>query len=86
MDPRYGKATFSVDRRAPGLLVVTFESPDRTLNTVPGTFVAVSLPTRASAAIGTESAVSFDPAGTWLRSVKGRKLRLKLENGTLAFR
>lgn len=86
MDPRYGRSTFSVDSGTPGLLVVTFKSPDRTLNTVPGTFLAVSLPTAASAVIGTQSAVALDPAGTWLLNAKGRKLRLKLENGTLAFR
>lgn len=84
MDPRYGNATFTVSRR-PGGLVVDFQSPDRTLNLVPGTIVAVDLPTRASAAIGTASPVTLDPAGTWLRNPRGRKLRLKLEPGSLAF-
>jgi hypothetical protein len=86
IDPRYGKATFQVDRSKPGVLVVDFQSPDKTLNSVPGTFVGVSLPTRASAAVGTSSPVSLDPAGTYLLSVRGRKLRLKIENGALAFR
>ena len=85
IDPRYGKSTFTVDRSKPGVLVVDFQSPDKSLNTVPGTIVAVDLPTRASAAIGTGSAVTLDPAGTWLKSVKGRKLKLKLENGRLDF-
>lgn len=85
MDPRYGKSTFTVDRSKPGVLVVDFQSPDKSLNTVPGTIVAVDLPTRASAAIGTGSAVTLDPAGTWLKSVKGRKLKLKLESGRLDF-
>lgn len=85
IDPRYGNSTFTVDRSKPGVLVVDFRSPDNSLNTVPGTIVAVDLPTRASAAIGTGSAVTLDPAGTWLKSVKGRKLKLKLESGRLDF-
>lgn len=85
MDPRYGKSAFTVDRSKPGVLVVDFQSPDKSLNTVPGAIVSVDLPTKASAAIGTGSAVTLDPAGTWLKSVKGRKLKLKLESGRLDF-
>lgn len=84
IDPRYGKATFTATRR-PGVLVVDFKSPNKMLNTVPGTIVDVRLPTRASAAIGTESPVRLDPAGTWLKNAKGQKLRLKIENGMLEF-
>lgn len=84
IDPRYGKATFTVVRRR-GLLIVDFKSPDKSLNNVPGAIVAVSLPTRASAAIGTESPVTLDPAGTWLRNVQGQKYKLKLEAGSLGF-
>lgn len=86
MDPRYGRATFTVDRSTPGLLVVRFQSPDKSLNTVPGTFVAVDLPTSASAAIGATSRVTLDPARTWLVGVRGRKLKLKLENDSLEMR
>lgn len=86
IDPRYGKATFQVDRSKPGVLVVNFQSPDKTLNSVPGAFLGVNLPTRASAAIGTSSPVTLDPAGTYLLSVRGRKLRFKIENGALSFR
>jgi hypothetical protein len=84
MDPRYGKATFTTTRR-PGVLVVDFKSSNNTLNTVPGTIVDVRLPTRASAAIGSESPVTLDPAGTWLKNDKGQKFKLKIENGSLAF-
>jgi hypothetical protein len=83
MDPRYGKSTFTVDRSKPGLLVVNFQSANKTLNTVPGTIVAVSLPIKAGAAAGTVSPVTLDPAQTWLLSVKGRKLKLKLEAGAI---
>lgn len=85
IDPRYGKATFTVTRPRSGVLVVDFRSPNNTLNTVPGTIVDVRLPTKASAALGTETPVTLDPAGTWLRNAKGRKLKLKIENGSLAF-
>lgn len=86
MDSRYGRSTFTVDTSRPGVLVVRFRSPDATLNTVPGNIIAVSLPTRASAPIGMETPVSLDPAGTYLLSKKGRKLKLKMEDGTLSFR
>ncbi|HKH48251.1 MAG TPA: hypothetical protein VKM72_26630 [Thermoanaerobaculia bacterium] len=85
MDPRYGKATFTVTRPRRGVLVVDFQSPDKTLNNVPGTIVAVSLPTRASTAIGTESPVTLDAAGTWLKNPKGQKYKLTIENGSLVF-
>lgn len=85
IDPRYGKATFTVSRPRRGVLIVDFRSPNNTLNTVPGTIVAIDLPTNASAALGTETPLTLDPAGTWLKSAKGRKLKLKIENGSLAF-
>ncbi len=85
MDPRYGTATFQVDGTRAGILVVNFQSRDKTLNTVPGSFVSIRLPTKASAAIGTSSPITLDPAGTYLLSVQGRKLKLKLENGAIAF-
>lgn len=87
MDPRYGKATFQVVRWSPGLLVVAFQSPNGTLNTVPGRIVGIDLRTRATAQIGTETQVSLDPNGTWLMAKNGkRKLPLKMEGGTIAFR
>jgi hypothetical protein len=85
IDPRYGKATFTVTSQ-PGRLIVDFASADRSLNTVPGTIVAVSLPVAAGAAAGTSSPVRFDPAQTWLLSRKGRKLALKMEGGTIDIR
>jgi hypothetical protein len=85
MDPRYGKAIFTVDTSTPGLLVVTFRSPDRTLNTVPGTIVAISLPTAPGARIGTSAPLTLDPARTFLKNARGRKVKLLIENGALAF-
>lgn len=85
IDPRYGKASFQVTRPRRGLLVVDFQSPDSSLNNVPGNIIAVDLPTRASAAIGTGSALTLVPAGTWLKNVKGKRYALKIENGSLVF-
>lgn len=85
IDPRYGKATFTVTRPRRGLLVVDFQSPDRTLNTVPGTIVAVDLRTRATTALGTETPLTLVPTGTWLKNAQGKRYPLKIENGSLVF-
>jgi hypothetical protein len=85
IDPRYGNATFQVNRSTPGLLIVTFQSPDRTLNTVPGTIVSIDLPTNARLRPGVTTRLILDPERTFLRSVRGRKLRLQMENGVLSF-
>jgi hypothetical protein len=86
IDPRYGNATFTVTRPRRGVLRVDFRSPNKTLNTVPGNIIAVELPTRAAAVVGTESPVTLDPNGTWLHGAKGQRLRLRIENGSLAFK
>jgi hypothetical protein len=85
IDPRYGKATFTVERPAPGLLIVRFQSPDRTLNQVPGTIISIDLPTAARVRPGVSTRLILDPNLTFLRSVRGRKLRLVMENGVLGF-
>lgn len=86
IDPRYGNATFTVTRLRRGLLRIDFRSPNKTLNTVPGNIIAVDLPTLATAVVGTESPVTLVPTGTWLNGAKGQRLRLKIENGSLAFK
>ena len=85
MDPRHGKAVFVVDHSVPGRLVVTFQSPDASLNGIPGRIVAIDFRTRASAAIGWETPVTLDPT-SWLRAKPGgRKMKVRFENGLLAF-
>lgn len=86
MDARYGRATFTVDRATPGLLVVRFQSPDKSLNTVPGTLVAVSLPTAPSLVPGTVSPVTLVPELTYLVGTRGKKVKLALEPGELEVR
>lgn len=86
MDPRYGRATFRVERPRPGVLKVVFQSPNKTLNTVPGKIIAIDLPTPANGAVGLSAPITFDPAGTWFVGANGRRLAVKLENGRLEFR
>jgi hypothetical protein len=83
LDPRYGKAVFTVDSSQPGRLVVEFESADASFNTVPGTIVAISLPIAAGAAIGTVSPFTFDPDNTWFLDANGKRLNVELQNGTI---
>jgi hypothetical protein len=85
MDPRYGKVTFKVDTSVAGRLVVTFQSPDASLNSIPGRIVAIDLRTRAAAPLGWETPITLDPT-SWLRAKPGgRKMKLKIENGSLLF-
>jgi hypothetical protein len=86
MDPRYGKSTFRVETSTPGLLVVTFQSPNGMLNSVPGRILDVALPTNPSAPIGTRSAVTIDRAGSWLLAKKNRRLAVSFEAGEIEFR
>ncbi len=83
LDPRYGRSTSTVDSSRPGRLVVDFKSADASFNSVPGTIVAISMPVAASAAIGSSSPFTLDPAGTFLLNRRGRKIPLKLQSGTI---
>lgn len=84
MDPRFGKSTHSVVRRR-GMLIVRFQSPDASLNTVPGTFISVSLPTRPGAALGTSSPFTIDTARSFLLNRRGARIPLRFEQGAVAF-
>jgi hypothetical protein len=85
MDPRYGRSTFRIVRSVPGELVVSFESPNGLLNSVPGRFLDVALPISVSAPLG-DSAVTIDRAGTWLLDKRKKKLAVSLESGSLELR
>ena len=86
MDPRYGKGKLVVERSEPGLLTVSFSSPAGLINSVPGRILGVSLPTSAASVIGTSVALTVDPKASYLLDKKNRKLPLRIENGSLAFR
>ena len=65
MDPRHGDASFSVDLSEPGRALVSFSSPDGSLNEVAGKIIGVDLPTAAGAP-AVASALTLDPVLTFL--------------------
>ncbi len=85
MDSRFGRATFTVDRATPGLLIVAFESPDASLNTVAGKFIEVTLPTKTSVRHGTKVAVRIDPNLTFLASGPDDLSPFTMKNGQITF-
>lgn len=86
MDGRHGTTTFTVDASVPGLLGVSFESPDGSLGRVPGQWIQIDLPTSAAVAPGTLSEISLDPALTFLEDRDGEAVELDLKPGWLEFR
>src|SRR6476661_2576257 len=76
LDPRYGQSSFTADASQPGRLVVEFQSSDSSFNSVPGTIVAISMPTAGDATIGALSPFALDPEGTWLLDPQGRRIAL----------
>lgn len=85
MDPRHGTAVFNADISTPGLVVVDFQSPDHTLNLVPGSLVEVHLPTIGTIEPGTQSPVSLDPELTFLNDALGVPLPLQLIGDLVEF-
>lgn len=62
IDGRFGHATFTVNRSTPGLVVVTFDSPDSSLNaTTVGKIVELRLPTKRGLQRGARYVVRIDP-------------------------
>ena len=84
LDPRHGSSVFSADVSTPGRVVVSFDSPDGSLNTVPGQLISVALPTRADVAVGTLSAVSIDPSSQ-VEDASGVGLDLVLDSDVIEF-
>jgi len=78
MNPRHGSAIFSTDTSTPGLVVVDFGSPDRTLNRIPGDLIDIDLPLLSSVTPGTQSPVMLDEAMTFLVAAQGQILPLSL--------
>lgn len=85
IDPRYGKATVLVSTDTPGLVVISFQSPDRSFNRVPGDLFEVRMPISRKAPRG-RSPLTIDPGLTFLRDEDGDPLDLEIRNGVLLIR
>lgn len=85
IDPRYGKATVLVNTDTPGLVVINFQSPDRSLNRVPGDLFEVRMVVSRQAPRG-RSPVTIDRGLTFLRDEDGDQLDLEIRNGVLVIR
>ncbi|HEX3126918.1 MAG TPA: hypothetical protein VH394_06285 [Thermoanaerobaculia bacterium] len=85
IDPRYGKATVVVSTDTAGLVTITFQSPDKSLNGVPGDLFEVRFPTSRQAPRG-RTALTLDRSLTFLRGSDGDLLDLQLTNGALVVR
>lgn len=86
MDPRYGKVSFTVNTSQPGRLVVDFKSPDTSYNSTPGSIVSIAMRISPSASIGATSPFRLDPAGTYLLNRRGKKIPVRMQNGTIEIR
>ncbi len=82
MDPRFGGAIFSVDDATPGLLLVSFVSPNFSLNEVPGLFLRVELPIALDAPQG-PSLLRIDPGLTYLQAPSGAPIALALQDDVI---
>jgi hypothetical protein len=85
IDPRYGKATVLVDTDTPGLVTIVFQSPDKSLNRVPGDLFEVRLPVSRQAPRG-RTALTLDRSLTFARNADGELIDLTLRNGSLIVR
>jgi len=85
LDSRHGRATVLVDTDKPGLVLIDFQSPDRSFNRVPGDLFEVRFAISRQAPRG-RTPLTLAPGLTSLRDDQGDVLRLKLENGALIIR
>lgn len=85
IDPRYGKATVLVNTDIPGLVVIDFQSPDRSFNGVPGDLFEVRMVISRQAPRG-RTPVTVDPALSFLKDASGDALELQIKNGSLVIR
>ena len=83
MDPRHGQAAFVADISTPGLVVVSFSSPDGSLNEVPGDLIEVRLPISSAVPPSTSYPVTLDPALTFMTDTQGQPVSLALVEGLL---
>jgi hypothetical protein len=85
IDPRYGKATVVVNTDTPGLVSIVFQSPDKSLNRVPGDLFEVRFPVSRQVPRG-RTVLTLDRGLTFARNAGGELLDLTLTDGTLVIR
>jgi hypothetical protein len=85
IDPRYGRATVLVNTDTPGLVIIDFQSPDRSFNRAPGELFEVRMAISRQAPRG-RTPVTVDPALSSLRDAGGDALDLEIRNGSLVIR
>jgi hypothetical protein len=81
MNPGYGDADFTVDDLTPGLIVVAFTSPGRSLNRIPGSLIEVDVETSPDVPLGTRTPVTLVPELTFLVDSAGDMMSLLVEEG-----
>jgi len=86
MKRKHGRRKITVDRSTPGLVFVTFTSPNNSWNMVPGEILSVKLPTSRRVAVGTRSKVGIDPSLTFFMDPSGDMLPFRFEGGAIRFR
>ncbi len=78
------QVTFAVDTSVPGRVVVSFDSPDGSLNEAsPGELLTVRLPTSSDLPDGTKSPIGLDPESTYMVDPEGRWIALELKDAEL---
>lgn len=85
LDPRHGKATVLVNTDTPGLVLIDFQSPDRSFNRPPGELFEVRMAISRQAPRG-RSPVTVDAGLSSLRDASGDVLDLEIQNGSLQIR
>ncbi len=77
LDPRFGRATWTVDETMPGRILVAFESDDPFFGTLPGQVLRITIDTTGQPS--GEHDISLDPTATALFDAEGQPLDLILE-------
>jgi hypothetical protein len=85
IDPRYGKATVIVNTDTPGLVLIDFQSPDKSFNRAPGELFEVRMAISRQTPRG-RSPVTVDAGLSFLRDADGDSLDLEIRNGSLVIR
>ncbi|HVG08140.1 MAG TPA: hypothetical protein VNM67_10575 [Thermoanaerobaculia bacterium] len=85
IDPRYGKATVVVTTDTPGLVIIDFQSPDKSFNRAAGDLFEIRMVVSRQAPPG-RTPVTVDAGLSSLRDASGDLLDLEIQNGSLLIR